>query len=77
MKKLKLRPKVCNSEMGYYILSPIYAGINCTYLSHWQQISPYYYRLGNLKNWIERNSYGFSVYLKWKLLKEIDNLIKK
>ncbi len=55
MKKLKLRPKVCNSEMGYYISSPIYAGIDNKYLSHWQQTSPYYFRLGNLSNYIEKN----------------------
>ncbi len=70
MKKVKkLSPKLANSEVGYYILSPIYAGIDGNYLSHWQQSSPYYYRLGNLLKWIEKNIKSQEV--KNKLINEI------
>lgn len=53
MKKLKLKPRICYSEMGYYISSPIYAGKDGNYLSHWQQTSPYYIKIGNLVNYIK------------------------
>lgn len=55
MKKLKLRPKVEKSMIGYFISSPVYAGVNGDYLSHWQQTPPYYFRLGNLENWLKNH----------------------
>ena len=51
----KKKPGIAHAECGYFISSPIYAGINNTYLSHWQQTSPSYYRLGNLLRWVNKN----------------------
>lgn len=51
----KRKPGIAHSDSGYYILTPIYAGIDKNYLSHWQQTSPSYYRLGNLLRWVNKN----------------------
>ena len=71
----KLKPRVCNSEMGYYISSPIYAGVDGDYLSHWQQISPYWWRLGYAKLFVERHIKDLNI--KQDLLKQIETIKQK
>lgn len=69
----KLKPKIEKTEYGcYFILTPIYSSINNTYLSHWQQTSPYYYRIGNLIRYINREYVNNST--KERLIEDCHNI---
>ena len=51
----KKKTGIFHSDYGYYIAAPVYADINKDYVIYWQLLSPYYYRLGNLLRWVNKN----------------------
>lgn len=71
----KLLPKIVYLESGYCILTPIYAGVDGNYLSHWQQTSPYWWRLGYVKRFVERHIKDIET--QKELLKQIEKIKNK
>lgn len=72
MAKLKLKSKIYKNVYGYYIGKPIYAYNHED--SFMQQASPYYLRIGNLINWINKNIE--EDYIKEYLIEDCRNIKK-